>query len=365
VTVAEVATIAAAHLQRLARQARPTDSTAVAEARGYCREVLESLGYRVDEHLFEYSAAVGMYGTSIGGLVIFSVIVLALGRQPALAVTALIIGMVVFAIIARWAASRGVLVLPIARRRGANLEASRASIDPAVWLVAHIDSKSQPIPLLLRAAGVVTLALAWVAAIVVSLGGEAWQHASLYVEVAAFIGAIPVVASVVGERSPGAIDNASGVAAVLAAAAMLPAECNAGVLITDAEELGLAGARAWCAETTRQRSVVLNCDGVDDTGQLTLMWTRPRAPRLEIALRRAARDESDSLRVVPLVPGVLVDGLAFSAAGWEAVTLSRGSLSTLRRVHTQTDSLAQLHGTGVVRAALVLARAARLLTEKC
>jgi hypothetical protein len=70
------------------------------------------------------------------------------------------------------------------------------------------------------------------------------------------------------------------------------------------------------------------------------------------------------LRVIPLIPGVLVDGLAFADAGWEVVTLSRGSVDTLRRIHTRRDDLARLRGEGVAVAARVLARATLDILEK-
>ena len=59
-----------------------------------------------------------------------------------------------------------------------------------------------------------------------------------------------------------------------------------------------------------------------------------------------------------------MDGLAFSDAGWEVVTLSRGSVETLRRIHTRRDDLARLSGAGVAAAARVLARAAGLIAEQ-
>lgn len=361
--------LARGHLCRLAREPRPTSSASAAEARQYCAEALTSLGFRVRELPFEYSAAVGAYGTPVAGLIICLMIggaaLSTLGGNAAFAVGLLIAGGIAVALGGQWLARRGVLALPVMRRRGVNLEATRGDDDPALWLVAHLDSKSQPVPLLVRAAGVVILALAWIAASLLALRSifghtspELWRS----VIFAAVVGAAPVVASVVGARSPGAVDNASGVATVLAAAAALVPVSTVGVLITDAEELGLAGARAWCSETKRRPSPVLNCDGVDDAGQLTLMWTRPRATRLERALRDATKGEAP-LRVIPLVPGVLVDGVAFSDAGRESVTLSRGSSATLRRIHTRRDSLEEMKGEGLTLAALLLARAARTITE--
>jgi acetylornithine deacetylase/succinyl-diaminopimelate desuccinylase-like protein len=326
---ADLATIAAEHLRSFAREPRPSGEAQVAAAREYCARVLTSLGFATHEKPFEYSAAVGEYGTPAAGVLVALVSLLALGLHSRLVLLL------------------GAAVLPILRRRGVNLEARRGASDPNLWLVAHVDSKSQPIPLLLRAAGIVLVAIAWVGALF-------WTMDFLYV---AIVCSLPVIASIVGRNSAGAVDNASGVATVLAATTLLPPDRQFGVLITDAEELGLAGARAWCAG--RSPSIALNCDGVDDTGPLTLMWTRPRPRRLEKAFRG-----TKGLRVIRLVPGVLADSVAFSDAGWEAVTLSRGTLRTLLRIHTRRDSLEHLRGSGLGGAALALASAAITLTER-
>jgi len=333
-------TLGARYLRELGREPRPAGSDSAAVARRYCADVLSALGYEPVERPFDYSAAVGQYGTSVGGLVAFLVLAVALGTQSRLILFA---GAVLIVLAGRWLGRHGVLRLSMLRRRGVNLEARRG-VEPVLWLVAHIDSKSQPIPLLVRAAGIVLLVIGWIGALFFMHG---WPYVGL-------VGALPVIASVVGRGSAGSVDNASGVATVLSAASILPTDAPVGILITDAEELGLAGARAWCA--IRSAAIVLNCDGVDDDGELTLMWTRPRARRVERAF--------GALRVIPLVPGVLVDSLAFSDAGWEAVTLSRGTLRTLRRIHTRHDSLDHLRGDGIAGAARALATAALTLTER-
>jgi hypothetical protein len=328
----ELGSVAAGHLRHLARQPRPTASEGAANARQYCSHVLSSLEFRVTERPFEYSAAVGRYGTPAGGaaslLLVIAAAVLSLGGHAA--------------------AALGVLVAGFAG-------------------VAHADSKSQPVPLLVRAAGIVLLGLATLAAFAIAIAGVAGLHSERawpIVIVAATLGAIPVLGSVVGRASHGAVDNASGVATVLCVAESLrlDAAVPVGVLITDAEELGLAGARAWCAETKYAAAPVLNCDGVDDTGELTVMWTRPRAHQLEEAFRSGAAVVQKQVRLTPLVPGVLVDAVAFADAGWEAVTLSRGSLATLRRIHTRADDLDHLQGKGIVDAFLVLWSAVTHLT---
>ena len=368
----ELGSIAAGHLRHLARQPRPTGSAEAADARRYCTHVLSSLGYRVTERPFEYSAAVGSYGTPAAGVASLVLVVaaaaLALGGHAGAALAVLAAGIGGVALGGRWLARRGVLVLPMLRRRGVNIEAVRGDGDPELWLVAHADSKSQPIPLLVRAAGIVLLALATLAAFALAIVGLAGSHPARawpVVIIAALLGAVPVLGSVVGPTSHGAVDNASGVATILCVAELLgpDRDLSMGVLITDAEELGLAGARAWCSETGYTAASVLNCDGVDDVGQLTVMWTRPRARRLEDAFRGAASAARQALRFTRLIPGVLVDAVAFSDAGWEAVTLSRGSLATLRRIHTRFDDLEHLAGRGIANASLLLSVTVKKLME--
>lgn len=367
----EVGARAVTHLWAVGRIPRPSGGEAAAAARRYCAEVLGSLGLRVAERPFEYSAAVGELGTPSAGVAMLALVAgaaaLSLGKEPGAGAILLILGLLLVVLAGGWMARRGVLSLRFRKRRGVNLEALPTSGAVHVWLVAHIDSKSQPISLVVRAAGIVLLLVSYIAALLLAGAGthgvEVRRHWWLYVLIAAALGAAPVIASVVGAGSPGAVDNASGVATVLAAAE-LSIGAPIGILITDAEELGLAGARAWCASAGANRVPVLNCDGVDDVGVLTLMWTRPRAASLEQALRNAAAGVAVPIRAIPLIPGVLVDGVAFSDAGWECVTLSRGSVETLRRIHTIRDDLHRLQGTGVAAAARVLATAARELAER-
>jgi hypothetical protein len=164
------------------------------------------------------------------------------------------------------------------------------------------------------------------------------------------------MASVVGTRSDGALDNASGVAAVLRAASMIPRELAVGVLLPSAEELGLAGARAFARQVGR--AVGLNCDGVDDDGEVTLMYASEKPSALLDVMRRAATGTVRERRM-PL--GLLTDSVALADRGWSTVTVSRGSIRTLRRIHTPADSLAALRGDGIDEVATLLARAAEAL----
>jgi hypothetical protein len=53
----------------------------------------------------------------------------------------------------------------------------------------------------------------------------------------------------------------------------------------------------------------------------------------------------------------LVDGVAFADAGWEAVTVSRGTVATLGRIHRPADRADRMTGIGVEAAAKAIVRA--------
>jgi hypothetical protein len=141
---------------------------------------------------------------------------------------------------------------------------------------------------------------------------------------------------------------------------MLDRRAAVGILIPSAEELGLAGARAWVRANPDARALVLNCDGVDDQGELTLMYTRRRPDVIVNAVRQAA---AGGLLVRLMPPGLLLDSVAFADVGWDAATVSHGSMQTLARVHTRGDSLDALRGRHIEPVARVLARAAEALAR--
>jgi len=360
---------ARAHLEALAGAARPAGGAAEARARDHCARTLRALGYAVAERPFEYSALPGRFGTPLGGVVSIIALTVAghVGYNGAPGTSLAVLVGAAAALLAggAWMARRGVLTAPLLRARGVNLEARRGAGEPRLWLVAHLDSKSQPVSIAVRALGVSLSIVAWCAALVLAAlqlagraGGAAWPSVSLL----GMVAGLPVALSVVGSRSPGALDNASGVATVLLTAATLPPSAPVGVLLTSAEELGLAGARAWVAARGARGGVALNCDGVDDDGRVMCMYTRRPPRRLLDAVARAARAlGAPDPRPRRLLPGILTDGVALADGGWEAITVSRGNVRTLLRIHGRRDSLAALDGRGVAETGALLAEAATAL----
>ena len=348
------------HLTSIARAPRPAGGAAEEAARRYCASVLEALGCTVTEVPVAYSSFPGRYATPVlgGGMaaIIAAGALLAGGGRGVAALALLITSVLVVAVAGRWLARRGVLVLPVARERSCNLIARRGT--PAVWLFAHLDSKSQPVPIAVRAAGLVSLGIVWVAAAALALAASAGHTMGAFGAPIAFasgIAGLPVVLSVVGARSKGARDNASGVATVLCALGELPADAPVGVVLTTAEELGLAGARALAQVETP--GIAINVDTVDDAGEISVMYTRHAPMRLVEALTAAGRRRRMPLTVRRLVPGILTDGVALADRGWAVVTISKATMGTLARVHTRADTTEGMTAVGIAETAALVAEA--------
>jgi acetylornithine deacetylase/succinyl-diaminopimelate desuccinylase-like protein len=349
---------ASAHLARLGARSRPTGGAAAAEAREYCSDTLRALGFSVSEHSFQYSAFPGAYAAPAFGLAIPTLATLAFAtRHTPFAWIAVAVAIAVIWMLIRFSGPRAVLDGPLMRRAGVNLQAVRGTGTPRVWLVAHLDSKWQPVSMIVRVAGVLTLGVGLVALAIAVVVLPTVAPIALGL---IGLGAIPLVLSVVGDGNDGTLDNASGVATVLEAAALVAPSHPLGVLIADAEELALAGARAWAR--SQRPAIALNCDSVDDDGPLVVMYTRAKPGRVTQALEGAASEASEPLRTLRLIPGILTDSVALADAGWQSVTLSRGTIRTLQRIHTARDTLAGMRGAGIAGAARVLAGAATELS---
>jgi hypothetical protein len=348
------------HLEMIGASPRPAGGDAETRARAYCADVLRGAGFAVAEEVFSYSELPGRVATPAFGA-LSAILFAAVGHlgwrgEAGLALVLVIAGAAGAAIAARWLMRSGVLSLPWMRARSTNLVGIRGN--PSLWLVAHLDSKSQPVPIVVRALAVMAVLLAMGAALAlaaVQLAGYDVRAAWPWVTGAGALASLPVMASLTRARSAGAIDDASGVSTVLLVAQSLPQQLAAGVVLTSAEELGLAGARAW----VKGRGVAhaVNVDGVDDEGDVRLTWTSRRPSALIAQLVARADERGVRVRVGRLAPGALLDAVAFADAGWDAVTVSRGTLRTVARVHTPRDSLEHVRGEGVAVAASIITAA--------
>lgn len=322
--------------------------------------MLRRAGFATSERPFKYSAFPGLWATPVAGVVaVLAAIGFYVGRTfpDVLAVT---VASLVVVLVGLSLVGRGVLTVSSTQRWATNLEATRFGSPPSVWLVAHLDSKWQPVSMIMRVIGVIGTTIGLVACFALAvLADRTSDAAALIVLLVTCAAAVPLMLSIVGDRNHGTLDNASGVAAVLEAIELMPRDARVGVLISDAEELGLAGARAWAR--SRPSGVALNCDSVDDDGPLTVMFSRSRPSALIARVEAAAKAEGEPFRSFRLIPGILTDSVALASYGWQTVTLSRGRLRTLQRIHTSRDTLSAMSGAGIASVARVLARTAQEL----
>lgn len=342
--------------------ARPAGSVAEAEAREVCAAWLSEAGFSVSERPFSYSALPGTFGTPVAGLVLFAAAIVAGagvwrgGDAVDPAVGGAILTIAALAFVGWWVGRFGTRLIPFMRRSSVNLEARRGV--PAVWLVAHLDSKSQPVSLLARACGTIIVAGSWAAVLGVWATARLLPMPAMFLQATlltliacAAIASVPLSLSWVGSRGAGSLDNASGVAAILGAARLLDLATPVGVVVTSGEELGLAGARAWVAGVPR--GVAINCDGVDNQGAVAVTTCAPERKLWHVSGLDGFCNLSVGIR--RSLPGVLLDSKAFADRGWPACTISRGTWRSLARVHTAADTLGALSGAGIEEVSRLIA----------
>jgi hypothetical protein len=225
----------------------------------------------------------------------------------------------------------------------------RSGASRRLVLVAHHDTKSQPLSLAGRAALVTLLAVGWAAMPVEAAAGAmlsgAWLARALdpllLAGGAAGLG-LAWGGGVWRDRSPGALDNAASVLCVLEAARRLaadpPEDLELVVAFTGGEEHMMLGARSlvrWLEEPGRAGSAfVVNLDGVGEPGPVGIVGpSRYIAP-----LREAARRVEVAVRRVRLPPGAVTDAVPLRRAGLPVVGLTSGRLGPgARAVHTPRD----------------------------
>jgi len=347
---------------RAVARPRRVGSAGAAEVGADLRRRLTALGYEVRVLPFSFSDWPGRFGVPVAGAAHLagSFVAGTLLREgwPG---TALLVLVLVAAIDVALA-----LTAPMAMRRlgvgrveGENLIAARPGARPRWIVMAHRDSKSQPIPTALRGAALAAAAGSWlvlVAIALVALLGPVPVGAVLLAGSVGVVGGALMLFSWVGDTSPGALDNASGIATLMAVAARQNPEANdVAFVITDGEEMGLCGARSLATRLPPIAGVI-NIDGIDDEGPFHIVerFGRPRrglAPHLAAPLLSAAAALNHSMcrRDAPF--GILLDHMPLVDAGLPALTLMRGRARSLLRVHTPADDLTRLRGTGAAEAA--------------
>ncbi len=359
-------------LRELARP-RLSGTPGAQEVAAIVRARFETLGYQIRDYPFAFSSIPGRFAVTAAGVVfLFGTLGAARLLYRGYAGVALSVLLLVAFLTAAIAVLSPSLttMLPFRRVAGANMLASRPGVRPRYLLAAHLDSKSQPVPLAFRGPIILIAIIAWSAFVVLAvlaLLDPVWlmPRTTTLLAVVCFLAAVLLIFCWADNRSPGALDNASGLATLLGVAQAIDGMNDVGFLITDAEELGLVGARDIARKLDPVIGII-NVDGIDDSGGFVILekfGIPPRhiAPHLAAALLAASAelDVPAHRRNVPF--GLLLDHIPLAQRHLPAVTLMRGTLASLRRVHRPTDSMDALTGAGVESAVTLLQRALIIL----
>lgn len=363
-----------ADIAALARPRR-TGSPGAAAAESVLRARLEELGYEISERPFTFSTWPGRFGLPfIGALHLVGAgsagWLIARGAPGAAVVVLFLVATAAW--LAGVNARRMIERWPWGRMTASNWLATCPGARPRFIVAAHRDTKSQVPSTLIRGVGLVLVLGSWVLLLALALTAVAYGFRSpVLTSIAVLLaaaGSATLLLCWAGNRSPGALDNASGLAALLAVARREREADDVALLITDAEELGLAGAYAIAPELAGVDAII-NLDGLDDQGPFRVL-ERFGLPRRGLSPWVAAgvlagADELEfevERRDVPF--GLSVDHIAFASAGLPAITIMRGTLRSLLRVHRPADDAGRLTGNGAADGAVLVSSALRVLRAR-
>jgi hypothetical protein len=234
---------------------------------------------------------------------------------------------------------------------------------PNLIFLAHYDSKSQTMPIVMRVlfyilfyAGVVSLAVAILAFLAAGHGAvirEMFLGAGMIVSLLS----LPIVLNFTGNKSPGALDNASGAGIVLELARCLGGKIPPGIdvtfVFTGAEEMGLAGAirfgQQFGASYHGRETLCLCYDGAGAEGKLRLTTSygvppvRTSRELVKLALsfcRRAGIACGETYLPV----GAGLEQTPIAHRGFDVLTVHSGRLGhPLFAVHSPGDLPENLH----------------------
>jgi putative aminopeptidase FrvX len=226
---------------------------------------------------------------------------------------------------------------------------------PALLFVAHYDSKSQVLPIAVRAVaygiaivGLIVLTIVMVIKVLTVV----WLPDFIVwgVTGTATFCLVLLQINLTQNRSPGVFDNASGVGVMLEVARVVMARGEKKpitFLAAGAEEYGMCGALRYMQkhanEYDRNHTCVINLDGLGAGSGVNIV-TSYGIPPVHTTQRLAEvfRISGESLgikvseRYLPI--GVGLDSIPIASRGFETVTLTAGDVSSVAlKIHSEQD----------------------------
>ncbi|MHB8894594.1 MAG: M28 family metallopeptidase [Candidatus Geothermincolia bacterium] len=374
------------HVEALSAWRRLAGTPGEAAAQEYIRGAGREIGVEMRDEEFSYSELPLKVAIPATCLVIGAISVMAslayLWGSSLVIIPGVALLLTVF-IGFRWSgtferfASRG-------KMRSINLVGEIEGRDPkgTVLLSAHYDSKSQLMPVVLRAglfmAGYFSAILFGITLVVVGIMAAAGRdylgsRAGFYVSLVPPVLLLGLIFNVTGNRSPGALDDASGIAVILevarGAAVNPPENYNLRIAAFGCEEIGLCGSigylRAHQEELRKAPFFMLNYDmPFSSSGNIIVNsgFELPpvRTSRKLYGMIRDACDEMGfKLSRVFLPVGAGADHMPWVKHGFEATCL----VSAATSIHSARDSLDKVNREGLRRAGEVTLAVLRSLDQ--
>jgi hypothetical protein len=271
------------------------------------------------------------------------------------------------------------------KRSSVNLVGEVRGADPkgTVLLSAHYDSKSQLMPVVVRAGlfmlgflGEILLGLTLIAVGILAAAGRDYlgSHAGFYVSLIPVAMMLALFFNVTGNKSPGALDDASGIAVILEVGRVValnpPSNFNVRIAAFGCEEIGLCGSighlLAHEDELRGSKFYMLNYDMPYSSSGNMIVNTGFELPPVRTSqhlygLVKEACDEMGlKLSGAYLPVGAGADHMPWVKHGFEATCL----VSATTSIHSSRDSLDKVNREGLRRAGEVTLAVLRSLDQE-
>jgi hypothetical protein len=244
-----------------------------------------------------------------------------------------------------------------------------------VFLVAHHDSKSQSLSLPFRAIITLFLSVSLILSAFLcflyglkSYGLLEIERFYFYLNISNILSVCTLLLLIVNRtenKSPGSMDNASGVGVLLELGQILikhPLKnLDIHLLFTGAEEEGLIGASAFIKNNEielNKEDIFLNIDSVSDK-KVFVSLNRKKEKDLLDVIKNVSKEQGEKIFFLSL-PGFLMDHLSFSFRGYRALSLYTVSKKSLN-IHTMKDNSSLLDLGRIRKTGQFLERIIRIL----
>ena len=376
------------HIARLAEMRRLPGTPGEKKARDYIREAGDGIGVEMETEEFSYSSMPLKFVLPLLFLLLAATCVLgsltylwgtALTAVPGAALLIMVyVGQ-------RWPSGFERFGARGGRERSANIVGEVKAAEPAgtVLLSAHYDSKSQLMPVVVRAGfyifGFSSAVLLGATLVVVGIMDAAGVDVlgdlpGFFVTLIPVFFLLMLVFNFTGNRSPGALDNASGEAVILEMARVLakhpPRHLDVRVVSFGCEEIGLCGSVCYLleheAELKARPFYMLNFDMPFSPGGMIAINTGFEVPprytsaHLNELARKAAEEMGFELRGIFLPVGAAADHMPWSKHGLEAT----GFVSAATHVHRPTDSVDKINREALRRTGEIALAVVRALDQE-